>query len=72
MLKTHSVRASQTCLQTNKQTDNFGRLTYLQSSQEDSQVTNSTDQQTCDPQRGFASNKLNKPTDCRNSEGIRQ
>ena len=63
MLKTHSVRASQTCLQTkkqtyrqtnetdqhtcdpqrgfasNKQTDNFGRLTYLQSSQEDSQVT---------------------------------
>ena len=60
MLKTHSVRASQTCLHTDRQTyrqtkqtnilsksseddspvktDTRGRGTYLQSSQEDSQV----------------------------------
>ena len=42
MLKTHSVRASQTCLATDRHTH---------------RQTNSTDQHTCDPQRGFASNK---------------
>ena len=57
-MKTHSVTASQTCLatdrHTNKQTQQTNRLAILK---EDSQVTNSTDQQTCDPQRGFATNE---------------
>ena len=42
MLKTHSVRASQTCPYTDTHTHT---------------QTNSKDQQTCDPQRGFASNE---------------
>ena len=59
MLKTHSVRASQTCLATHtphttdRQTQQTNRLAILK---EDSQVTNSTDQHSCDPQRGFATN----------------